>query len=340
MPARTPDARPDLLGRRARSLSGPVTARAAGNGVVTSDLRGGAGPAAYPGADNGALSQSSTIGARNTGLITPTTPSLLGPDQSRAAYGGGWADGRLTLRERAVMVMRGTSRLSSRESISGVPNPQHDGPPPPAYLQDNRTLSWQVGTDHTAYEDNGGPFAVTETMHVDSQAVPQNRAPAGMLHYGGGRRFPLGNQGDPWTPVWGGTPHMTRTYGARGPAGVSGPPPRTFALPGDGSGAQVGTMLSAGDDTDGPQKIRGGVPHGRHSPSAQPVRFTMARMGSIPLQKPPRVDRPNPSRIAGQSMSQMYPVEGQPGIRRMPRIRADEQARQAGITNRFTGRRT
>jgi len=336
---RTPSARPELLGRRARGLTGPATARAAGNGYITSDLRGGARPAAYPGADSGALAQSNTITARATGVITPTTPDLRGPDQSRAAYGGGWADGLMTLRERAVMAMRGMSRLSARDSISGVPNPQHDGPAMPAYLMDSRTLSWQIGTDHTAFEDNGGPFARTMTMHVDSGHAAQNKAPAGMLDYPGGLPYPLGNQGDPWTTVHGGTPHLVREYGARGPSGLAGAPaPKRFALPGDGSGARVGTLIAEGDDTDGPQKIKGGVPHGRHSHTVNSSRWTGARLGSIPLQKPPRVDRPLSSKIAGQSMSQLYPPEGSSAPSRIPRMPAGQRGRQAGVTTRFLGR--
>jgi hypothetical protein len=330
-------ARPDRLGRRMRSLSGPVTARAAGNSVITSDLRGGAAPAAWPGADSGHESQSSTIAARATGLITPTTPSLLRADQSRSAYGGGWADGRLTVRERGIITMRGTSKLSARGSISGIPNPQESGPPVPQYLMDSRTESWQIGTDHTVQEDNAGPFAATATFAIDSEAAPQNKAPAAMLDYQAGRKYPLGNQGDPWTTVWGGTPHLTRDYGARGPI-PGGPAPRQFALPGDGSGARTGTMIVDGVPEDGPQKIRGGVPHGRHSPSANGTLWTGARLGSIPLQKPPRVDRPNPSRIAGQSMSQLYPVEGNPKSARTPRLSKAAVGRQAGITGRFTGR--
>jgi hypothetical protein len=339
MPRSVPSARPELLGRRARGLSGPPTARAAGNAYVTSDLRGGGRPAAWPGADNGALMQSSTITARATGLITPTTPDLRGPDQARTAYGGGWADGLMTLRERAVMAMRGTSRQSARDSISGVPNPQHDGPPVPQYLMDNRTLSWQVGTDLTRFEDNNGPFARTVTMQVDSGAAAQNKAPAGVLDYPGGLPYPLGNQGDPWTAVYGGTPHLTRTYGARGPSGLPGAPAaKQFALPGDGSGARIGTLLSPGDETDGPQKIKGGVPHGRHSMSANSSQWTGARLGSIPLQKPPRVDRPLSSKIAGQSMSQLYPAEGSSSPSRIPRLAPGDRGRQAGITTRFLGR--
>jgi hypothetical protein len=325
---------PALLGRRMRTLGGPVTGRAAGNSVVTSDMRGGAAPAAYPGADSGALSQSSTIRARETGLITPTTPDLRGPAQARTAYGGGFADGTLTVRERGIMIMRGTSRLSARGSYSGVPNPQADGPAMPQYLMDNRTLSWMTGTDFTTMEDNAGPFQTTITTDV-AQAAQNTGGAAGAMQFRGGRAYPLGNQGDPWTTVWGGTPHLVRQYGARGMAGLAGPAPKAFALPGDGSGARVGTMLADGDPADGPQKIKGGVPHGRHSPSAQGSALTMARLGSIPLQKPPRDDRPNSSRIAGQSMSQTYPAEGTTSSGRIPRIPAAQRGRAPGIATRF-----
>lgn len=340
MPAPTPSVRPQLLGRRSRTLAGPVTARAAGNSVVTSDLRGGGRPAAYPGADNGDETQSSTFMARdNGGLITPTTPDLRQPDQSRAAYGGGWSDGLLTIRERAVLTMRGTSRQGAQQSSSGVPNPQSDGIAQPQYLLDNRTLSWQTGTDKTTQEDNPGPFAATATTQIDAHAAAQNKSPAGFLNYLGGRAFPLGNQGDPYTPVWGGTPHMVRDYGVRGTAGITGAPaPKIFAVAGDGSGARPGTLLTDGDPADGPQKIRGGVPHGLHSPTLQAMLTTMARLGSIPLQKPPRDDRPNNSRIAGQSMSQTYPREGSTATGRIPRIVSP--GRNAGITMRFLGRRT
>lgn len=333
-------AAPDRLGRRARTLGGPVTGPAAGNGVVTSDLRGGAEPAAFPGVASGGLSQSSTIRARQTGLITPTTPDLRRPDQARAAYGGGFADGTLTVRERSVMIMRGTSRLSARGSISGVPNPQHSGPPMPQYLMDNRTLSWQIGTDFTTQQDNPGPFATTTTVDIDSSQAGQNLGgAAGFMRFRGGRPFPLGNQGDPWTTVWGGTPHLVRRYGSRGSAGLTGPAPKQFALPGDGSGARNGTLLAEGDPADGPQKIKGGVPHGTHSPTAHGTQLTMARLASIPLQKPPRDDRPNSSRIAGQSMSQTYPAEGSTASGRIPRIPAGQRGRAPGITTRFfTGR--
>ena len=312
--ADTPSVVPALLGRRARSLSAPgsstVTAAAAGNWQVTSDLRGGGRAAAYPGADNGDRTQSQSFG----GLVLST------PDQRgdpRAAYGGGWADSKLTLRERFIQVMRGTSKQGAQESHSGIPNPQQDGPPLPEYLMDNRTLSWQIGQDKTTQEDNEGPFAVTATE--DQLAAPPQLS---RVQVNGVRTFPLGQQdGIPWsTKLWGGTPNLTRAYGARGISGVTGPEAAQFALPGDGSGARVGTLLAPRPAGDGPQMIKGGPPHGLHSWSDQSRRWTMARQASIPQIKPGRNDRPLNSKIAGQSYNQTVIPEGQTGGFRWPRL--------------------
>ena len=312
---------PALLGRRARSLSGPVTARAAGNSVITSDMRGGGRPAAFPSANNEARAQSQTFG----GLVLST------PDQrgdARAAYGGGFADGKLTLRERFIQVMRGTSRQGAQESHSGVPNPQQDGPPLPEYLMDNRTLSWQIGQDKTTQEDNPGPFAVTATEQ-QLAGVPQlQRVQVNQV-----RTFPLGIQdGVPYsTKLWGGTPNLTRAYGARGVSGVMGPDAAQFALPGDGSGARVGTLLAPRPAGDGPQMIRGGPPHGLHTWSVNSRKWTMARQASIPQTKPGRNDRPLNSKIAGQSYNQTVVPEGQTGSGRIPRLGPQQQA---GTTQR------
>jgi hypothetical protein len=313
----SPNQVPALLGRRARTtLSGPVTGPAAGNAVITSDLRGGGRPAAWPAADNGARAQSQTWGGE-----VLSTPDQLG--EARAAYGGGWADGKLTLRERFVQVMRGTSRQGAQESHSGIPNPQADGPPLPEYLMDNRTLSWQIGQDKTTMEDNQGPFAVTSTE--DQLAGTPHMA---RVMVNGVRTFPLGIQdGVPYsTKLWGGTPGLTRAYGARGAAGVTGPDPAQYALPGDGSGARVGTLLAPRPAGDGPQMIKGGMPHGLHSRTVNSKRWTAARQGSIPQQKPGRNDRPLNSKISGQSYNQTVVPEGQTGSGRIPRLGPQAQA--------------
>src|SRR6202044_4245976 len=92
---------PALLGRRARPLCGPVPARAAGTSVVPSDMRGGGQPAAMQVAGTGPDNSGSTT----WGGLTLSTPDQRG--EPRAAYGGGWADGRLTARMRYVLTMFG-----------------------------------------------------------------------------------------------------------------------------------------------------------------------------------------------------------------------------------------
>ena len=326
----TPNQIPALMGRRARSLSGPVTGPAAGNSVITSDLRGGARPAAYPGAKSGGRTQSTTFGGE-----VRSTPDQLG--EPRAAYGGGWADGILTFRERFIQVMRGTSKLGAQESHSGVPNPQSDGPPLPEYMMDNRTLSWQIGQDKTTMEDGPGPFAVTSTEY--QQGARQTWPVAAMnTMAAAGKAFPLGIQdGVPWsTKIWGGTPNLTRSYGVRGGSALTGPPPAQFALPGDGSGARVGTLLEQRPAGDGPQMLKGGPPHGRHTGSTHSRRWTMARQAAIPQQQPGRNDRPLNSKIAGQSWNQNVVPEGQTGSGRIPRL--GPQA-QAGTTQQRLRRR-
>lgn len=318
---------PDALGRRARSLTGPVTAMAAGNSVVTSDMRGGGRPAAFPGADNAARTQSQSFGGE-----VLSTPDQRG--EPRAAYGGGWADGKLTVRERFVQVMFGHSRQGSQESHSGVPNPQADGPPLPEYLMDNRTLSWQIGTDLTTQEDNPGPFAVTST--VDQQAAPSYPVASMNVRSCAGRRFPLGTQdGVPWsTRVYGGTPGLYHPYGQRG-GQVEGVAAAQFALPGDGSGQRVGTLLADRPAGDGPQTILGGPPHGLHSWTPSSLITTAARQQSIPQQRGGRNDRPNNSKIAGQSYNQTVVPEGKTGSGALPRMRQV----QAGIVqSRFLSR--
>ena len=59
-----------------------------------------------------------------------------------------------------------------------------------------------------------------------------------------------------------------------------------FALPGDGSGKPVGTLLADRPEGDGPQLILGGPPHGLHSWTVQSRKWTMARQGAIPQQRP------------------------------------------------------
>lgn len=281
---------------------GQETARAAGNSVVTTDVRGQR--AAQPGKGN-AIDESPVGGQQ---LLT--SPSTL----NRSTYARPTQNNRLVFRDRHILTRRGRTR-SGREDVptGGMPNPEKDGSPEPAYEQVNRTISWQCGTDFTTQLDNDAPHASTSA---------------------GGRRFPLGNQGSsPWERVDGGTPGLYRPYGARGY--VMGPEPAQYALPGDGSGLRPGTLIAEGAQGDGPQLVFGGYPHGRHSPTVPATKVTKGRYDSTPQMVPGRQQRPAGSKIAGQSYSQTVVPQSGRGGGPLPEV---APSRQPGLNARW-GRR-
>lgn len=288
------------LGRRGLP-EGKPTARASGNSVVTSDVRGA--PAARPGNTDG-LNTSPYGGVEK---ITPA--SQLG----EITYARPFQHGRLIERDRHIIARRGTTVTSAaeQEPASGIPNPEADGPPRPAYTMVDRTVSWQIGTDSTRFLDNNAPHAATNA---------------------GRRRFPLGNQGSsPYEPVYGGTPGLYRPYGARG--FVIGPAPAVVSLPGGPNKPNV--LLEAGSPEDGPQSVYGGAPHGLHSPTVEPTKVTRGRYASTKQQTPPRQNRPANSKIAGQSYSQTVVPQDGVGGGPLPRLPAEHQA---GVNRRFLGR--
>ena len=323
----TPDmlrAAPAGLGRlrRASIASGDVTGRAYGDAGtpdldINSDRRGA--PAGQPGHGllamiGGLLAGSSSFGGHR--LPPEQEPSAwYDPGGPGGAYGGGWADGVLTVRDRHVMTRRGTVSNPSGGG-SSMPSPEKDGPPPPRYQMVNSTESWQLGTDHTAQEDNQGPH----------NAVPVDGAPA--------RKFPLGTQDGTETLVMGPPIGEWRQYGVRGPAGMHGPAPDVLDpnVKGKPRLVQAG---AEGAQTGDRRVVYGGVPHGLHSPTAESLLWTGARYASTKQMQPPRVDRPANSKIAGQSMSQTFPPEGAPGGRAIPRTAAQ---RVPGLGSRFAGR--
>jgi hypothetical protein len=330
------DPAPNMLGRRVRSsvVGGMVTARAAGDGGspdldVNSDVRGAR--AAYPG--HGLLSW--LLGRRGgassfDGLRFPERQApgaWYDPGGPGGAFGGGWADGVLTVRDRHIMTRFGTVRNpgTADSGPAGYPSPSAQAPPPPRYQMVNTTESWQVGSDHTASEDNTG----------EHNWVPVT---------GTAKRFPLGTQDGTQTLVMGPPLGSWRTYGVRGGAGMHGPAPDVWdpnfvTRTGAGGAGGRGRLVQQGAPGQQPadrRTIYGGVPHGLHSPTVPPLVVTGARQAAIPQMQPPRVDRPASSKIAGQSMSQTFPPEGSGGARPTPRN--PNPGRTPGITSRFVSR--
>jgi len=252
-------------------------------------------------------------GAAGNGRVTaaPASTSWGGlryaaPNQeSGSVVQPGSGHNRLQARDRHAYLDAGSSMHSGLPSNSGIPNPTADGPARPALDVVNRNLTWQVGTDATTMLDNSGPFAVTQA-HAGMAADGRTRV--------GPRPYPLGTQGDTYSRVYGGTPGLYRPYGARGV--VYGPP--------------IGSPL------DGPQTIRGGVPHGRHSPTIPGYKLTRQNYRVHPQQVAPWANRPANSRIAGQSYSQTVVHLGGTTPNPMPTIPGIGQVRQPGMNRRFT----
>jgi hypothetical protein len=170
-------------------------------------------------------------------------------------------------------------------------SPLADGPVRPSYGTVHRTLNPRYGTTGTRFLDNNGPFATTTTND--------------------GRAYGLGIQdGSPWTTHNGGTPGLTHVYGVRGLAGLQGP--------------------ELGSPQDGPQKIRGGVPHGLHTRTPSNAELLAARRRKTAQQTQTRRQRPANSKIAGQSYSQTVQHQDQTQITRLPRIPSGHQPGMAG----------
>jgi len=177
--------------------------------------------------------------------------------------------------DRHMMAKTGTERQQAHpESGTGYPDPLKDGPVRPSFMQVNRAHYPRRGSTASRHADNAGPF--TSTTSSD------------------GRRQPLGIQdGESWTVIYGGTPGLTHTYGVRGVSGAQGP--------------------ELGSPQDGPQGIRGGVPHGLHSPTQPGQVLHGKRARATPQQKRKTASYPANSRVAGQSWSQsVMPLGGSP----------------------------
>jgi len=339
-----------LHGRRNRWAPGQadaqVTARAYGSAgspdlEVNSDMRGQ--PAAYPGHGTGSIltGSNSFFGLRLPRRQRPG--AWYSPGGPGGAYGGGWADGRLTVRDRHIMTRTGDSKHGPYEANNGIPNPLHDFPHAgrPEYQMVNTTESWQLGTDNTAMQDN---TAKHNTVGVRQMLGSTSRSPR-EADWTGRKVFPLGTQDGSQTLVMGPPIDTWREYGARGPAGMHGPQPDIWdpnwvPARGSGGGGGRGLMTEAGAQGMQPGDRRlvwGGFPHGLHSPTVNSTQMTAARSSATQQMTAPRLDRPASSKAAGQSYSQtIVPESAQGQVNALPRN--PDPGRRAGITARFVSR--
>lgn len=199
----------------------------------------------------------------------PAAPAQDARDYTtRSRTGPAFHNGHTIVYDRHVMAKTGTETQRAHPDATGGQglSPLADGPVRPVYMLVHRQYNPTYGNTGSRHLDNSGPFATT----TDSLGRPQ----------------PLGIQdGSPWSRKSGGTPGLTYITGERGTGGVVSP-------------------VAPGEPGDGPQLIRGGVPHGLHSHAQPNAELRTRRMAGTPQQKRPRRSLPKNSARAGQSWSQ------------------------------------
>jgi hypothetical protein len=142
-------------------------------------------------------------------------PNPAGMDAGTANNDNNWRGGiqgfndRLTTRDRHAYWDKGSQRTGTTGfSPAGMPNTYNDPeaqPPAPEFRTVNRSVSWQVGSDHTAHQDD-----LTRAYTW------------------------LGEQGSGWAPVYGGVPGLYMPYGTRGGVPYAVVSPAQLGGPGDG----------------------------------------------------------------------------------------------------------
>jgi len=202
-------------------------------------------------------------------------PRTLGVGQESSWRGGAYfANDKLITSDRHAFLTRGTE-LTGRDS--GNTDPPKDGPARPSLRIVNRTINYQEGSDATANQDD-----LTRAYARNSSG-----------QY-------MGTQGDPWTPVYGGTPGMYQPYG-------------TYQGIGNVPIQGIQSSVAEGAPGDGPQSFQPGPPHGLHSPTMPDYTQTLGYYMAVPQMALPRIDRPSNSTIGGQSYSQTVIPQGQTG---------------------------
>ena len=259
-----------LLARRPRaSLAGPAPETQPRATLPTGGSQGNAG---Y-------IRRAPTAGVRSGGgrhsgsqecIPSPSQEASADPRHGGTAsrIGPTFQNGSTIAYDRHIIAKTGTEKQQAHPDSTGGQglSPLADGPVRPVHMMVNRVLAPRYGNTGTRHLDNKGPFAQTR----DSAGRPQ----------------PLGIQdGSPWSRKYGGTPGLTYITGMRGTAGVVSP-------------------VAPGAPGDGPQLIRGGVPHGLHSHPQPNASLRAKRMAATPQQRRTRRSLPANSARAGQAWSQ------------------------------------
>lgn len=204
----------------------------------------------------------------------PGKVSVLNVGQESSWRGGAnFANDKLMTSDRHGILKTGTE-LSGRDS--GFTDPPLDGPARPSLFLLQRTINWQ----------QGNPLA-----NQDDLTRNYSRNAQGMY---------IGEQGTGWSPVYGGVPGLWQPYGSY--AGYTTGPVKGIQSP-----------VAYLSQSDGPHKVFSGPPHGLHTETLPDYSQTLGYYMATPGMRPPRIDRPANSPIAGQSYSQTVVPQGQTG---------------------------
>lgn len=248
--------------------------------------------------------------AKNPGSAYSGNPAdnrtvALGVGQESAWRGGAApaAPGvnKLITRDREIIAKRGHPRTGIEDSVAGnPPNPDGpiSGPARPVFASINRTINYQEGSDNTANQDVQRPYNTSGPLpdRAGAKWGPMARRPETVQE---GTQF-VGEQGNGWGPIYGGTPGLYQPYGSY--AGYTARDTKGIQSP-----------VADGAPGDGPHKVFGGPPHGLHSQTYPSYDNTLGRYLAVPQMRAPRVDRPANSPIAGQDYSQTVQPQGETG---------------------------
>lgn len=161
--------------------------------------------------------------------------------------------------------------------------------------------------------DGGPPRADLRTVNISVN--PQIGSDASRSQDDLSRAYTwLGQQDGTTVPVYGGVPGLWASYGNRGfLAGIHDPT--------NGEG--------------GLRAVVSGPPHGLHSDTLPSGKQIADRYKATPQMRPVRLDRPDNSRIAGQSYSQTVQMQGQAGA---PAPAGESRGPGIGLSLRLGGR--
>jgi hypothetical protein len=293
---------PQEPGATNQGVPGRAIARASGNpDVAAVNPRAIGGQSAPPWGSGEAGAYPQSVGGPNQGnkVNVVSIPGAAGLINGwRGGASPGTPNDKLMAMDRHAILKVGYEN-SGRSS--GETDPPMDGPPRPSLWMVQRTINWQEGNPlatQDQYPGENRPYSKAASLPPGT-AQPGGSWTRRYRMFETGPQF-IGEQGTPWSPVYGGVPGLWQPYGSY--AGITNGPVQGIQSP-----------VPEGAPGDGRQSVAGGPPHGLHSQTYPDYSSTLGRYLAIPQMALPRQDRPANSPIAGQSYNQTVIPQGQTG---------------------------